>query len=241
MAIVSIDGRCARLTAIPTAFGAQNVSQDQPNSRAAAADPPVICIDPGHPSEVNSGFTRQNGTTETHIDWLVAERLQRLLTAKGYRVVMTKSAERQMVRNVDRAMAANRARAALMVRLHCDSSKESGFALYYPDRQGTAHGKTGPTPEVMARSRTAADVMVRPMAAALSGALKSGGVRGDSQTAVGGRQGALTGSIFSDVPVVTIEMVVLSNRRDAAFIKSEAGRQQMAEAIAAGIEAAVPL
>jgi len=41
-------------------------------------EPPVVCIDPGHPSEVNSGMTVQNGTTETHIDWVVAQQLQKL-------------------------------------------------------------------------------------------------------------------------------------------------------------------
>jgi len=40
--------------------------------------------------------------------------------------------------------------------------------------------------------------------------LKDGGVRGDSKTLIGSKQGALTGSIFSQVPIVTIEMVVLA-------------------------------
>jgi N-acetylmuramoyl-L-alanine amidase len=53
---------------------------------------------------------------------------------------------------------------------------------------------------------------------------------------VGSRQGALTGSIFSEVPVVTVEMVVLSNAHDARFITSARGERRMAEAIAAGIE-----
>src|ERR687897_201590 len=56
--------------------------------------------------------------------------------AKGYAVVLTKSAEDELVRNRDRAVVANRAGAALMVRLHCDASVERGFAVYYPDRQG---------------------------------------------------------------------------------------------------------
>jgi N-acetylmuramoyl-L-alanine amidase len=54
---------------------------------------------------------------------------------------------------------------------------------------------------------------------------------------VGASQGALTFSIFSRIPTITIEMVVLSNKGDAAYIKTEAGQQKMAEAIAAGITA----
>jgi len=195
----------------------------------------VVCIDPGHPSEVNSGLTVQNGTTETHIDWVVAQKLRKLLVAQGLKVVMTKSSEKQRVRNRERALIANRAGADLMVRLHCDSSPDKGYAVYYPDRQGTAQGKTGPSQEIMDRSREAAQLLDRAMSRALEGVLKNGGVRGDSQTLIGGRQGALTGSIFSQVPVLTIEMVVLSHKADAALIQTEAGQDKMAQAIADGI------
>ena len=209
-------------------------------SAAGIAQPPtakltVVCVDPGHPSEVNSGFTVQNGATETHIDWVVAIKLQKLLVAQGIKVVMTKSSEKQLVKNKERALIANRANADLMVRLHCDSSPDQGYAVYYPDRQGTAQGKTGPSREVMARSHEAANTMDSAMGKALEGVLKNGGVRGDSQTAIGSKQGALTGSIFSLVPVLTIEMVVLSHKSDAALIQTEAGQNKMAQAIADGI------
>lgn len=195
----------------------------------------VVCIDPGHPSEVNSGFTVQNGTTETHIDWVVAEKLRKLLVAQGIKVVMTKSSEKQMVKNKERALIANRAGADLMVRLHCDSSPDQGYAIYFPDRQGIAQGKTGPSQEVMERSHEAAKVLDAAMRKALEGVLKNGGVRGDSQTAVGSKQGALTGSIFSQVPVLTIEMVVLSHKADAALIQTATGQDRMAQAIADGV------
>jgi N-acetylmuramoyl-L-alanine amidase len=195
----------------------------------------TIAIDPGHPSEVSSGATVQNGTTEVHVAWMVGQELRKLLVARGYRVVMTKSREDQLVTNVERARIGNEAKAALMVRLHCDATTDSGFAVYYPDRQGTAQGRTGPSLAVMSESRVAAGVVHSAMAALLGGVLKDGGVRGDSRTLVGSRQGALTGSIFSEVPVVLVEMVVLSNARDAAFIKSASGQALMARAIADGI------
>lgn len=196
---------------------------------------PIICIDPGHPSEVSSGAELQNGTTEVHIAWMVSLKLQKALKAKGYKVILTKSKEDELVKNRDRAQIAHATSAALMIRLHCDASADSGYALYYPDRQGTKDGVTGPTPEVMQRSQQAAETVHAAMATWLNEVLKDGGVRGDSKTLVGSRQGALTGSIFSQVPVVTIEMVVLSNKSDAEFIKSKSGQQQMAQALAAGI------
>lgn len=195
----------------------------------------VIAIDPGHPSEVSRGSEIQNGTTEVETAWEVALRLETLLHDRGYEVVMTKSSKMQLVRNVERAEIANRARAALMVRLHCDASADSGFAIYYPDRVGTAAGKTGPPADVIRRSLAAAESLHASMAPALARRLKDGGVRGDSKTLVGSQQGALTGSIFSQVPVVLVEMVTLSNARDAAFIKSSEGRALLARAIADGV------
>ncbi len=223
---------CGSQSDAPVASSSQSSSATAP----PAKEPSVVCLDPGHPSETSAGNVMQNGTTEVHIVWLVALKVQALLEAKGLRVVMTKSSETQLVRNKDRAAIANQANAAVMVRLHCDASTDSGFALYAPDRQGRVDGLTGPTPEIIARSRAAAEAIHRGMSEALHGLLKDGGVRGDSQTFVGARQGALTGSIYSRVPIVTIEMVVLANAQDADFIKSEDGQQKMAAALAAGIE-----
>ena len=197
----------------------------------------VVCIDPGHPSEVASGRNVQNGTSEAHVDWVVATKLREALEARGYEVVLTKSSEEELVRNRDRALVANRARASLMIRLHCDASAERGFAVYYPDRKGRAKdGSVGPAEDVIEGSRRAAEAVHAGLAEGLKGALNDNGVRTDYQTKVGRDQGgALTGSIFSEVPVVTIEMVVLSNADDAEFIKTEEGQRRMAESIADGV------
>ena len=205
-------------------------------ARIRAAAPVRICIDPGHPSEVASGTEMQNGTNETHVAWAVALRLRKILEAKGYEVCMTKSEEPPLVHTRERALGGNRARAALMVRLHCDASADRGYAIYHPDRQATKEGTTGPSARVIEESARAAREMHAGMREVLDGLLKDGGVRGDSQTFVGGKQGgALTGSIFSEIPVVLVEMVVLSSVEDAEFIKAEAGQQKMAEAIAGGV------
>jgi N-acetylmuramoyl-L-alanine amidase len=198
----------------------------------------IVCIDPGHPSEVASGKNIQNGTSETQTNWVVATKLRDALEARGYEVVMTKSAEDELVRNKERALVANRAQASLMIRLHCDASTERGFAVYYPDRQGRAKdGTTGPGVEVIEESRRAAEAVHTGLVEGLGDALNDNGVRTDFQTKVGRDQGgALTGSIFSEVPVVTIEMVVLSDGADAEFIKTEEGQRRMAEAIAKGVE-----
>lgn len=209
----------------------------EPRAGGAESGRTVVCIDPGHPSEVASGRNVQNGTTEAHVDWVVAARLREALEARGYEVVMTKSSEEELVRNKDRALIANRAGAALMIRLHCDASAARGFAVYYPDRRGRAKdGSVGPGPRVIEESRRAAEAVHAGLAEGLRGALEDNGVRTDYQTKVGREQGgALTGSIFSEVPVVTIEMVTLSDPGDAEFIKTEEGQRRMADAIADGV------
>jgi len=63
------------------------------------------------------------------------------------------------------------------------------------------------------------------------------GLRSDAATYIGGQQGALTGSIYSRVPVVLVEMVTLSHRGDDAFIATDAGQLSMARALTAGIAA----
>lgn len=202
---------------------------------AAPLDSPVITIDPGHPSEVSDGAQRLFGTSEVHEAWEVANKLKPMLEARGFSVVMTKSAERQMVKNRRRAEIANEAHAALMIRLHCDAAAGSGYALYAPDRKGHTQGVTGPSDAIIAESGRAARAMHAAMAPALAGELKDNGVKGDSATFVGGKQGALTGSIFSLVPVVTIEMVVLTNASDASWIQTDGGRTKMAHALALGV------
>src|SRR5207247_2833776 len=115
----------------------------------------------------SAGRVRLHGTTEVHVAWEVASRLRERLVQQGLRVCMTKSAETEFVTNRDRAERANRARAVLLVRLHTDANRGRGFAVYYPDRQGTSNGMTGPSASVIVKSRKAAEAVHVGMAAAL--------------------------------------------------------------------------
>ena len=198
----------------------------------------VVCVDPGHSSETSRGTeSRDHKLTELHVNWVVAQRLDALLRADGATVVTTKTYEGQVVTNRRRAEIANNAHASIFLRLHCDSGEQSGLATYYPDRQGTRFGVTGPSRAVMAGSRRAAEIFQPAVIAALHGSLRDAGIKGDSQTGVGSKQGALTGSIFSHVPALTVEMCVLTNAHDYKFIRTEAGQDAMAHALLAGVEA----
>jgi N-acetylmuramoyl-L-alanine amidase len=222
-----------------------NGAFSQPSSPRSSLTPlrldnaPVVCIDPGHPSETSAG-AHANGLSENRLNWQVALELKPLLEARGIRCVLTKTSENQRVTNRQRAEVANRSGAQLFIRLHCDVGGGTGYAWYYPDRAGRKQGVTGPPADVIRASRTAAYTLNEAMKPVLKGHLKSNPVKTDAATFVGGKQGGvLTGSIFSRVPTALIEMCFINQRRDAQFINSQRGRRLMAQAMATGIAAYV--
>ena len=217
---------------------APQTSEEVANASRQNEQPLVICIDPGHPSEVGRGTSGKH-ITEIHVVWQVALKLSSLLEQQGMKVFMTKQSEEQFVRNQERANKANQVHAALMVRLHCDSDAGSGVATYAPTQQGRNNGKTGPERSVIAASQRMAQAFHPAMMRSLNGGLPDRGLHSDTATQVGGKQGALTGSIYSQVPVLLVEMCVLTNPHDEAFIDNDVGQQQMAQAMADGVTAAL--
>ncbi len=202
-----------------------------------AANGFLVCVDPGHPSETSAG-ANAHGLSENRLNWQVAQRLKQHLAALGITCNLTKNTENQYVTNRQRAETANLAQAKLFIRLHCDVGGGRGYAWYYPDRQGTKYGVTGPPRPVLQASRNAAHVLNEAMRPVLRGALQSNPIKTDAATFVGGKQGGvLTGSIFSKVPTALIEMCFINQKNEARFIASEAGQEKMAEALAAGIVA----
>jgi N-acetylmuramoyl-L-alanine amidase len=196
-----------------------------------------VCIDPGHPSEKNDGFALANGLREVTVNWSVAVLLQQELKNDEITVVMTKQNEHEFVTNENRAAIANESHANLFLRLHADAGDSTGFTIYYPRKQGSSHGITGPGADVLRSSAKAAKLLHQSFAEMLRDKLRDNGIHGDEETLIGGRQGALTGSIFSKVPTVLIEMAFLTNPADAEWIKQQSNQLLMAKALAAGVRA----
>lgn len=213
---------------------AQTKDQIKPPAKAPA-QPFIVVLDPGHPSETAAG-AQANGLSENRINWQVANRLGARLVKIGVKVYLTKRSENEKVTNRARAEMANNVDASLLIRLHCDAGGGSGYSWYYPDRAGTKGGVTGPPKSVQIQSKRAAWVLNEAMKPVLKDYLKSNPIKTDAATGVGGKQGGvLTGSIFSKVPTALIEMAFITNKRDAKFIGSAAGQEKMAEALAAGV------
>lgn len=204
---------------------------------------PVICLDPGHVSDYSSG-TKGKFVSEVEVVYEIAVMLKPMLEKAGYQVVMTKKSVKDVVSNKRRAEIANEASADLFIRLHCDAGgkSQSGFATFYPDRKGKKDGVTGPSDAVIKESKTLAPFFHAAAVGVLKGSLGSAGVKPESRYAqVATKQGALTGSIFSKVPVLLTEICYLSNPKDENFIRTAKGKKLMAEALLKGIQAAVPV
>ncbi|PIP21960.1 MAG: hypothetical protein COX39_00045 [Candidatus Nealsonbacteria bacterium CG23_combo_of_CG06-09_8_20_14_all_40_13] len=194
----------------------------------------IVCLDPGHSTSTIGASA--NGVTEITVNFQVAQKLKQKLEEKGIKVVMTKSQIFEEVSNEQRAAIANRAKSNFFLRLHCDGGKGSGITFYYPSQVGEIGGKTGPTTSVIQESAKAAKLIHQATLVKLDGQIFDNGIKTDRQTLIGAQQGALTGSIYSEVPVVLVEMVFLTDKKDAAFISKPAGQEKMVFALAKGIE-----
>ena len=205
-----------------------------------------IVVDPGHDSRANTetepigpgsrrrkikdgGGTRGvvTGTPEHVVTLDISQELRRVLEDRGYCVTMTRTrATGRSVGNVARARIANRAGAALFVRIHADGSTDrsrNGTFVLYPayHRRWTA--------DILPESKTAARLIQRDLVREL-GSRDLGIVpRGD-----------LTGFNWSDVPAVLVEVGYLTNPREDRLLTSRPYQRRAARGIARGVERFAP-
>ncbi len=201
---------------------------------ALLASSQLVCIDPGHPSENGAG-TKGKSVTEVELVWDLSLKTKEFLRRSGVKVVLTKSKESEKVTNKERATIANESGAQLLLRVHADAGKHSGFGTFYPDKSAKVGGVYGSSQKVLSGSAVAAKAFHREVIDQLKDFLKDAGLKTDRATAIGSKQGALTGSVFSKIPVILVETCVLSNPVDEAKVATREGRLKIAEAMAKGI------
>ena len=205
-----------------------------------AKPPPVVVLDPGHDLLANlhtepigpgsstqkildGGGTRGvvTGIREADLNLAVALRLRTLLERVGIRVVMTRRATRHTsMGNIARARIANRARAALFLRIHADGSadpRSAGTHTLYP----ALH--TGWTDDVYAASKRAAGIVQHELVLALGFPDRGLQERSD-----------FTGFNWSDVPVVLVEMGFMTNPAEDRLLATAAYRQRAAVGLCRG-------
>lgn len=223
---------------------ATETASEPPAAPSTSGGGKTIVIDPGHASTASSK-TEPNapgssvmkvmesggaagaytGTPEYVVNMNVAKKLKPLLEAKGYRVVMTKTENSTILGNVARAEIGNNENAALVIRIHCDSSDNS-----------SANGASMLVPaKVNDRTTAIADISYQYGKTILNAMTSDVGMKNNGVVT----RSDLTGFNWSSVPVVLVEMGFQSNQTEDNLLSSDSYQSKLAAALARGIAAAV--
>ena len=208
---------------------------------ATAAPRPVVVIDPGHDLRANlgtepigPGSTRRkikdgggtqgvaSGTTEAQLNLAISLRLRALLERTGVRVVMTRSrTSGTSIGNVARAGIANRAGAALFLRVHADGASSPaarGSHTLYPAL------RAGWTDDIFGRSRVAARIVQRELVRSLGFPDRGLQERAD-----------FTGFNWADVPAVLVEVGFMTNPAEDRALAMPRYRDLAARGLCRGV------
>lgn len=221
--------------------------------RPAPADPAgdalagkVIYLDPGHaavmpegnpqvtdgrggskPCQV-PGTAAMDGWPEHTFNWLVALELRARLEARGATVLMTRGDDSGPAPCIDeRARLENASLADAVVSLHADGSAEGNRGFHVITVADPLPGNDA--------ERSGA------LAAHIRDAFVAGGFAPSNYLGVDGidRRSDLTGLNLSTKPKVLVEFGNMRDSADIAELASPEGRARMAEAVAAGVAAAL--
>jgi N-acetylmuramoyl-L-alanine amidase len=201
---------------------------------------PVVVLDPGHDLRANpatepigpgsstlkikdGGGTHGvvSGLTEAQLDLAVAKRTRALLRRAGIRVVMTRmTTSHTSMGNIARAQIANRAHAALFLRIHADGSTDPsarGTHTLYPAL------RAGWTDDIYARSKRAAGVVQRELVRALGFPDRGLQERPD-----------FTGFNWANVPAILVEMGFMTNPTEDRLLATPAYQRRAAIGLCRG-------
>jgi N-acetylmuramoyl-L-alanine amidase len=207
---------------------------------ASAQQRPTVVLDPGHDLRANletepigpRSATRKikdgGGTTgvvsglrEAELNLRVALRLRPLLERAGIRVVMTRATtSRTSIGNIARARIANRANAALLLRIHADGSTDRSVRGTHTLHPALRRGWTN---DVYAESKRAAGVVQRDLRRALGFPDRGLQERSD-----------FTGFNWADVPVILVEMGFMSNPTEDRLLATAVYQRRAAVGLCRG-------
>ncbi len=204
----------------------------------------VIAIDAGHQAIINTGteplgpgssvMKRKvstgtagyvTGQTEYSVNLAIALKLQSILEADGYTVVMTRTSNDVDISNAERAQIANNANAAAFVRIHADGSENhsvSGATMLCQTSSNPYNGS------MASESYSLSNYILNSLSDA-TGCRKVGISQVDN----------MTGINWSKVPVSIVEVGFLSNATEDQLLATDDYRYKVARGIANGIEAYV--
>ncbi len=225
----------------------------QPASRTLAVRLKKVVIDAGHGGK-DPGAIGRSGLREKDVNLDIAKRLQKLLTDAGAEVVLTRSTDK-FVELPRRVEIANASGAELFVSIHSNANRVrgmNGFEVYYVSpkvndearalisaRQSKLHFDQGELAEESLSLRATLWDMLYRACRAESIVLARAMCRiidRDMETRVLGVKGA-NYHVLKGVrmPAVLVEIGFVSNQKEEQLLRNTYYRQQVAEALAAGI------
>ena len=197
-----------------------------------------ICIDPGHPSyfkgtqKVNWGCV-EGDVKEVELNLILANLLKNILQEKNISTTLTRSDNKKIISNEDRARIAKEFDADLFLRIHADSERHKdtnvkGVRTFYPP--ATAKN-------ISAQSYEIALSIHREIIKKTG--LVDRGVCDERVTAQKNELGMLTGTYWANkykISTVLLETVYLSNPEDRRWILKPANQRLMMKAVVSGME-----
>jgi N-acetylmuramoyl-L-alanine amidase len=233
-------------SAAPTSATSSSPASAAPASKGSLAGK-VIVIDPGHnggnashPEIINkkvnvinamkpcnsTGTATNDNYSEHAFNWDVGNRLAKILRAKGAKVVMTRKNDTGVGPCVDeRAKIANRAHADASLAIHADGAPASGHGFHIIEPAVLKGHNEKVVPKSLKLGRDMRDAFHQGTGIPYSSYLGKNGL--DVRSDLGGLN-------VATVPAVFIETGNMRNTGDAAKMKSPAGRERMAQALAQG-------
>ena len=200
----------------------------------------TICIDPGHqkkgdgtpepiaPNSSNKKPRVSQGTegigtkkAEYVVNLEASLLLKDILIEKGYNVIMTRESHEVNISNAERAEVANKAKADMTIRIHCDSLKDTsktGASILIPS------SKSSNTKNICDESNKFANI--------LKDKLKAEGIK------VNGifERNDITGFNWSTVPVVILEMGFMSNYSEDKMLCDSEYQKKLMNIVAESLE-----
>ena len=201
----------------------------------------IVALDPGHTGVVASGTEPIGpgsktmkakdaaGTSgvvtkipEYKLTLPLAKKMKKLLEARGYKVVMTRTDSKKALSCVSRAKIANKAKADIYVRIHADgidNQSVSGASALYPTKSNPYVGKLSKKSKKLS-------------ACILNAMCKKAGAKNRGLSP----RDDLSGSNWAKMPVTLIEVGFMTNPAEDRKMATNKYRNKLAQGMVEGID-----
>lgn len=175
-------------------------------------------------AKVSAGTTgHYTGIPEYELNLAVAKKVEAILKARGYRVIMVRDTHDVDISNSERAEVANKAGADVFVRIHAnanDNSEVNGAETLCQTKDNPYNSKLYPQSRKLSQS-------ILDAICAECGCKKRHVVETDT----------MSGINWCQVPVTIVEMGFMTNEKEDRLMATEEYRDKLAKGIADGIDA----